>query len=77
MKFTIYDIKRLTEDTSPHFFTRKTMKFWGQTLKDFSVQKMDDGRYRISAPYRDVHGKFTNKYTERYFNPKTNELERE
>ena len=27
---TIYDIKRLTEDTAPHFFTRKTMRFFNQ-----------------------------------------------
>lgn len=64
-KLTIYDIKRLSADSSPYFFSRSTMKFFGQTLADFRVYRLDKiNRYWI------VCGK-----TERYFNPETNELE--
>lgn len=35
----IYEVKRRTIDTAPYFFTRQTLKFWGQTLKDFKVYK--------------------------------------
>ncbi len=65
---TIYEIKRRTKETAPFFFSRKTMKFFEQTLKDFKVKKMADGRYRILA---DSWG----GTTLRYFNPKNNELE--
>ena len=73
---TIYDIKRMTEGTSPYFFTRKTLKFFGQTMRMFSVKKQTDGRYYISCPMFD---RFTGKQigmTERYYNPVNNELER-
>jgi len=65
---TIYDIKRLTEDTAPHFFTRKTMRFFNQKLSDFSVTRYGNDKFLISAkrPYGS---------TERIFNPFTNELE--
>jgi len=69
---TIYEIKRRTHETAPYFFSRETMKFFGQTLKDFNVREMNDGRYRISAPIRDderIVG-----YTIAIFDPKTNEL---
>lgn len=70
---TIYDIKRLTKETSPEYFTLKTMKFFGQTLKDFRVSKQEDGRYLISAKMKD-NGKVVGE-TKRYFNPTTNKLE--
>ena len=70
---TIYEIKRLTQDTAPYFFSRDTMRFFGQTLKDFRVKKQADGRYRVSASSGDnwdgVHE------TVRFFNPENNELE--
>ena len=70
---TIYDIKRMTADTEPYFFSPKTMKFFGQTLKDFSVSKRKDGKYDIVAPsYQD--GKLMG-YSKRIFNPKTRKLE--
>lgn len=72
---TIYEIKRLTADNSPYFFVPKTLKFFGQTMRSFSVRKQSDGRYYISAPMVD---RFTGKRvgtTERYFNPLTNTLE--
>lgn len=67
---TIYEIKYLTESTAPHFFDRKTLKFFGQTMKSFKVYNQPDGRFLISAP-RKYGG-----YTERYFNPATNKLDR-
>lgn len=69
---SIYDIKRNTAGTSPNFFERATLKFFGQRLSDFSVYKQDDGRYLISAPRR-ICGKFQG-YTRRYYNPTTHEL---
>jgi len=53
-KPTIYEIKRMTAETSPYYFNRKTMKHWGQTMRDFKV--IDTGRpgeYIITAPIRD------------------------
>lgn len=47
---TIYKIKRLISDKKPHFFSRSTLKFFGQTLKDFKVTKINETQYRISAP---------------------------
>jgi len=72
----IYDIKERTKETSPYFFDHKSMKFFGQTMKSFKIKKQDDGRYYISAPMIDrINGRHMGM-TERYFNPKTNELER-
>ena len=73
---TIYEIKERTEDTEPYFFTRNTMKFFHQTMRDFRIKKQIDGRYYIYAPMRDNSGKQVG-LTERYFNPTTNRLERE
>ncbi len=70
---TIYDIKRLSFDHAPHFFERKTLKFFGQTMKSFSVAKLDDGSYRISAPTR--YGNKIIGQTVRIFDPKTGRLE--
>ena len=69
-RLTIYDIKRLTAETSPYFFSRNTMRFFRQRLSDFKVYKQDDGRYKIIAPMPCGN-------TTRFFNPKNNELERE
>jgi len=72
---TIYEIKQLSEATSPYFFVPKTMKFFGQTMRSFSVKKQSDGRYHISAPMADRNtGKVIGK-TERFFNPANNKLE--
>jgi len=66
---TINKIKELTKETCPHYFSRDTMKFFGQTLKDFKVKRMFDGRYQISAPT------YMGRFSVRYFNPANNELE--
>jgi hypothetical protein len=73
---TIYEIKRLTATTSPYFFSRDTLRFFGQTLRSFSVTRQTDGRYRIAADMRD---RFSGRHmgvTERFYNPATHELER-
>lgn len=71
---TIYEIKNRTQETSPYFFDRKTLKFFGQTMRSFSVKKQADGRFRVSAPLMD--GKIKRGESVRFFNPNTNELER-
>ena len=73
-KPTIYEIAELTSKTSPYFFSKKTLKFFGQSMSSFKVYKQDDGRYLITAPVI-KDGKEVSR-TQRYFNPKTNELER-
>ena len=73
-RLTIYDIKRLTEQTSPYFFTRKTMQFFHQTMRGFSVRKQFDGRILITQTMTDHTGKMVGM-TQRYFNPTNNELE--
>lgn len=72
---TIHEIKQRTQETAPYFFASKTMKFFGQTMRSFSVRKQPDGRYRVPAPMVD---RFTGRNmgeTVRYFNPETNELQ--
>ena len=73
-KPNIYEIKKMTKQTAPYYFDYKTMKFFGQTLKDFTVSSIDKtGRYKISAPAYD-RGKYMGD-SNRYFNPKNNKLE--
>ena len=69
-QLTIYDIKRLTKETAPYFFSKDTLSFFGQTMGDFKVSLLNDGRYKISAPSG-------NYETVRIFNTKNNELENE
>lgn len=73
---TIYDIKYATQETAPFYFTRKTMRFFNQKMKDFKVYKQKDGRYLITAPMKNNQGKIVG-YSERYFNPLNNKLELE
>ena len=61
-KPTIYDIKYMTIDTSPYFFTRDTLRFFGQTMRSFGVYNTDDdNKYLISAKTK------TGSYTKRLF----------
>lgn len=46
---TIYEIKAATEAKAPHYFTRKTLKFFGQTMRSFKVKKSPAGRVFIVA----------------------------
>ena len=72
---TIYEIKKRTQETTPYYFTRQTLKFFGQTLKDFRVYKQLDGRYMLTAPIKNKHTGEVRGKTIRYFNPLTNELQ--
>ena len=49
------------------------MKFFNQTLKDFSVKKLNEERYYISAPMRDSRGHQVG-VTKRVFDVRTREL---
>lgn len=71
---TIYEVKQKTKKTAPYFFSKNTMRFFGQTLKDFKVYKQEDGRFKIIAPIR-ILPKVKNDFTIRFFNPLNNELE--
>lgn len=74
-RLTIYDIKYLSKAKSPYFFTRESMKFFGQTMKSFTVKKLADGNYLISAPMIDKCTGRRMGTTKRIFNVITNELE--
>lgn len=67
VKPTIYDIKRLTAETSPYYFSNNTMKHFNQTLRDFKVYRNGD-KFLIQAKHK--HG-----VSQRLFNPITNKLE--
>ena len=71
---TIHEIKRLTKKTAPYFFDKNTMKHFGQTMKDFTVKKLQDNRYLVTAPIYDSNVVLVGE-TVRYFNPSNNELE--
>jgi len=66
---TIHDIKRLSEEKAPYFFSRKTLKFFNQTVSSFKVTRKGNDKFYIYAP------SFGGNKTERIFNPFTNELE--
>ena len=68
-RLTIYDIKYRTMETAPYFFSRDSMRFFRQTLRDFHVNKLPDGKYLIWA--RSYGG----NVTQRIFNPANNTLE--
>ena len=36
------ELKYLTEDTEPHFFTHKTMRFFGDTMRNYGVRSAGD-----------------------------------
>ena len=70
---TIHDIKALSHDDAPHFFSRQTLRFFGQTMRSFSVRKAADGRrYLVTAPVI-IDGRHAFD-TARYFDPETNTL---
>lgn len=57
---TLYDIEQATHATAPHFFDRKTLKFFGQRKSDFKVMRSKkSGRIFIGAPSRTHRGMFT------------------
>lgn len=73
-KLTIYDIKNRTSQTAPYYFSKDTMKFFGQTMKSFKVKIVGE-KYHISAPMIDKQTGRKMGISERLFNPITNKLE--
>lgn len=71
---TIYEIKQASQEKAPKFFSRENLKFFGQTLKDFKVKKMENGKFQISAPRIDIYGKQFGE-TIAYFNPITKDID--
>jgi len=64
---TIHDVKRIHEEkTKGHFFSRETMKFFKDTMKNLGVYKDDTGRLIV---YR-KHG----RQSHWAFNPENGEF---
>tara|TARA_R100000951_G_scaffold72918_1_gene61384 strand:+ start:45 stop:278 length:234 start_codon:yes stop_codon:yes gene_type:complete len=57
MKPTVYDIKQSLA-LGPHFFSRDTLRFFGQTMSSFKTDwhNKDQGIVRVYAPMRDHAG---------------------
>lgn len=53
---TIAEIKVWTYGKLPYFFSRSTMKSFGQTLKSFTVKRSPQGNIFIYAPMTDIGG---------------------
>ena len=70
----IHEIAEATSETSPYFFSKNTLDFFGQKMEDFTVEEQTDGRFRISAKEWNSPDL---RDTVRYFNPENNELEME
>jgi hypothetical protein len=77
-KPTIYEIKERTKITAPYFFSKDTMKFFNQALKDFKVERVGEKDiFKISAPSYDRYTGKLMGVTTRYFNPINNTLNNE
>ena len=64
-RFYVYDLKRLNEYFyGSYFFSRKTLKFFGQTLKNSYLYKTKDS-------YKDSQGNFISCYILRMWSSKT------
>ena len=50
---TISEIKEATLEKSPYYFSRDTMKHFGQTMRDFKVRVSPQGNIYIYAPVRE------------------------
>ena len=81
----IYEIKRRVKAHDPdnkNFFLTSNMKFFKQTLKDFKVRKLADGKFLIWAKNKSMwvsrdcagYGGIDLSLTCRVFDPETNLL---
>ena len=66
----IQEIKAATSKSSPYFFSKDTLRFFGQTLESFKVYEQKDGRFLIEAPMLDRSTGKNIGTTKRFFNPK-------
>jgi len=71
---TIYEIRDRSAKDAPYFFSKDTLKFFGQTMSKFKIKLQPSGNYRITQPIRDRSG-VNRGQTVRYFNPTTNKLQ--
>ena len=67
---TIYEIKRRSQAKKPYYFSKDTMNFFNQTLKDFKVCKID-GFKNIYMFWAKSWG---NNVTQAYFDAITNDI---
>ena len=73
MRYTIQEIRELSKETAPYFFTRDTLRFFGQTMSSFSVHHVK-GRVFIAA---NSGSNWEGQHlTAREFIPETKELRR-
>ena len=71
-RITISDIKYRHEEMVPgnHFFSRATLKFFNQTMKDFRVYKISENIFKVDDdsicdidrknPFKTTHERFFN-----------------
>lgn len=52
-RYTLSDIRRINEQNGYYFFSRETMRFFGDTMKSFGVRNVD-GRVFV---YRRKYGR--------------------
>ena len=70
-RYTISEIRELTKETSPYFFSCDTLRFFGQTMSSFSVYHIKD---RVFIAANSGYNWDGQHLTAREFIPKTNEL---
>jgi len=79
---TIYEIKSDYQAHNPngHYFDRKTLKWFGQTLKDFHINKTDrEGVFYVWANSYAIFGQYQGRLmgvSKIYYNMNTHEIER-
>ena len=52
----ISDVKRQTRAKCPHFFSRGTLRFFGQTVRSFKVRTVSGRRFIYAPSYSDASG---------------------
>jgi hypothetical protein len=66
---TIQEIVDRSKKKSPFYFSKDTLKSFGQTISGFKLKRMEDGRIRMSQKTK--HG----TESVRFFNPQNDKLE--
>ncbi len=67
-RYTLADIKAMNEAGGGHFFDRKTMRAFGDTMASFAVRHMADGTVELERvrPMRDRSGRDMGGVGKRY-----------
>jgi hypothetical protein len=60
------ELKQLTSETEPHFFTHTTMKFFGDKMKNYGVRSSGEN-WELYRKHPVKHGLFSSAF----FNKKT------